>query len=70
MHALEQYLVDCESKRRRLRDRPSNQVLEELRVLLALHRGATTASAEAPAGAEAEDPKLDGGRVYPPAGPN
>lgn len=32
--ALERYLADCESKRRRRRDRPSDEVLGELRQLL------------------------------------
>jgi acyl-CoA-binding protein len=34
MHMLERYLTDCEGKRRRMRDRPSNAVLLELRALL------------------------------------
>ena len=34
MQSLKRYLVDCENKRRRARDRPSNIVLEELRALL------------------------------------
>jgi len=34
MKALERYLHDCESKRRRSRDRPSNEVLSDLRRLL------------------------------------
>jgi hypothetical protein len=35
MKALERYLLDCENKRRRSRDRPSNEVLTELRLVLA-----------------------------------
>lgn len=35
MTALERYLVDCEGKRRRRRDRPSDEVLGEIRRLLA-----------------------------------
>ena len=34
MERLKQYLKDCENKRRRMRDRPNNAVLEELRVLV------------------------------------
>jgi hypothetical protein len=34
MQVLERYLTDCEGKRRRMRDRPSNVVLLELRALL------------------------------------
>jgi hypothetical protein len=34
MQVLERYLTDCEGKRRRMRDRPSNAVLLELRALL------------------------------------
>lgn len=34
MERLKQYLVDCENKRRRMRNRPSNEVLEQLRELL------------------------------------
>lgn len=34
MERLKQYLEDCENKRRRMRNRPSNEVLEELRALL------------------------------------
>jgi hypothetical protein len=34
MEVLERYLSDCEAKRRRMRDRPSNEVLSELRRLL------------------------------------
>ena len=34
MMKLENYLIDCENKRRRSRDRPSNEVLSELRRLL------------------------------------
>jgi len=34
MESLKQYLEDCEGKRRRMRDRPSNAVLAELRELL------------------------------------
>lgn len=34
MKALELYLIDCENKRRRMRDRPSDAVLEDLRTLL------------------------------------
>lgn len=34
LSALERYLTDCESKRRRRRDRPSDAVLTELRSLL------------------------------------
>ena len=33
MEALERYLTDCENKRRRMRDRPSDAVLAELRDL-------------------------------------
>lgn len=34
MQALKDYLIDCENKRRRMRDRPSNAVLVELRALI------------------------------------
>lgn len=34
MERLERYLDDCEGKRRRMRDRPSDAVLAELRELL------------------------------------
>ena len=34
MQSLRQYLRDCEKKRRRMRDRPSNAVLVELRELV------------------------------------
>mgnify|MGYP006969354776 CR=1 FL=1 len=60
VEALEQYLADCENKRRRARDRPSNQVLEELRALLSRYRdvvGTTDARDDADSdGAEPGDP--------------
>jgi hypothetical protein len=34
MNVLERYLTDCENKRRRMRARPSDAVLTELRSLL------------------------------------
>ncbi len=34
MSTLERYLADCEGKRRRMRDRPSDEVLGEIRRLL------------------------------------
>jgi hypothetical protein len=34
MDALESYLADCENKRRRMRDRPNDAVLTQLRFLL------------------------------------
>ena len=34
MQALKDYLIDCENKRRRMRDRPSIAVLVELRALI------------------------------------
>lgn len=34
MNAVELYLDDCEGKRRRMRNRPSDAVLAELRLLL------------------------------------
>ena len=34
MESLKRYLTDCESKRRRMRDRPSDAVLSDLRRLL------------------------------------
>lgn len=34
MERLKEYLEDCENKRRRMRNRPSNEVLEQLRELL------------------------------------
>ena len=37
MKALKTYLIDCENKRRRMRDRPSNAVLAELRTLIEKH---------------------------------
>jgi len=42
MEVLERYLSDCEAKRRRMRDRPSNQVLEELRSLLSRFKRSRT----------------------------
>ena len=40
MEALHQYLTDCEGKRRRMRNRPSDAVLTELRRLLDEFRSA------------------------------
>jgi hypothetical protein len=37
MERLKKYLLDCENKRRRMRNRPSNEVLEQLRKLLEQH---------------------------------
>lgn len=34
MDVLERYVTDCENKRRRMRDRPSDAVVSELRMLL------------------------------------
>lgn len=48
MQALERYLTDCESKRRRMRDRPSNAVLAELRRLLDAYEEARMASRREP----------------------
>ena len=55
MDTLERYLIDCENKRRRMRDRPSDAVLAELRTLfdrfesLASRRGSIdTTAGEAP----------------------
>ena len=50
MNALERYLLDCENKRRRSRDRPSNEVLSDLRRLLAQVEGSVRQTA-----AEEED---------------
>jgi hypothetical protein len=50
MSALERYLLDCESKRRRARDRPSNEVLIDLRRLLARVEGSVTQAADATPG--------------------
>ena len=63
---LEQYLTDCETKRRRARDRPSNQVLVELRALLKQYHAVIgdPTGADDPAGeedvAEGENGALDG----------
>jgi hypothetical protein len=54
---LEQYLTDCENKRRRARDRPSNQVLEEIRTLLSRYRAAVAGRAEGPVPTEPEGPE-------------
>ncbi len=43
MQELERYLIDCENKRRRMRDRPSNAVLAALRALLERIEEAETA---------------------------
>lgn len=34
MDALERYLSDCENKRRRMRDRPSDMVVQQMRWLV------------------------------------
>jgi hypothetical protein len=52
MSALERYLLDCESKRRRARDRPSNQVLIDLRLLLTQVEGSVFETADAAAGSD------------------
>jgi len=48
METLERYLNDCEGKRRRMRDRPSDVVLEELRSLLAAFKGVRRSEQESP----------------------
>jgi hypothetical protein len=50
MEALERYVADCETKRRRMRDRPSDTVINELRSLLDLVR--TTEERRSAPGAE------------------
>ena len=53
METLERYLNDCETKRRRMRDRPSDAVVTELRWLLDRARGADERRSES--GGEASD---------------
>jgi hypothetical protein len=63
MNALERYLLDCENKRRRSRDRPSNEVLSDLRRLLTQVKG----SVEATPPAEAESEDLQWAGLHPQA---
>lgn len=45
MQALKDYLIDCENKRRRMRNRPSNAVLAQLRALIEKHAEDSRSSA-------------------------
>lgn len=57
MDALERYLIDCENKRRRMRDRPSDAVLAELRTLLQRFESVRVRRASSDEGAhEAQQP--------------
>ena len=59
MNALERYLFDCENKRRRSRDRPSNEVLGLLRRLLVQVGGLVSPAGDVdaePEGADASKP--------------
>ena len=61
MDNLRRYLYDCESKRRRARDRPSNMVLEELRLLVSRFEEAQGHANGRPDSDRVEDSQYDSG---------
>lgn len=57
MQALKDYLIDCENKRRRMRNRPSNAVLAQLRALIEKHAEDVRSSAPSNGKGDPPDPE-------------
>jgi len=60
MDALERYLSDCENKRRRMRDRPSDMVVQQMRWLVSYFKklGASEERSDARHDTPDSDPDL------------